>query len=282
MMRFLFILLAAFSLHASAYNAIPCPTPQANDVVIIVAGQSNAGSYGDVAHYQANSDVQLWFGTGTCYPLADGLAGFSPPPGGGGGSIWTRFASIYHAANPAGGRIVLVDIANNGVPIQNWRQAGPDYPRIAMAVGALAVKGWSPRVMLFMGGETDAMAPYGSQAATTASLLSMVDGMRANGYTFPVFVGLSTTCRFKLNGTDAGVDFNLLTRAEAAARLAKQFDIQTGILNAVDASRGLHIGVNTDLLGGAARWDRCHLNDYGQWVAAQMWFDMLTLTELLP
>jgi len=270
---------------ALAYSEIPCPTPQSGDVVVIVAGQSNAGSYGDVAYYEPNNDVQFYFGNGKCYPLADALAGFPVPPmPNSGGSIWTRFASIYHAAYPSGGRIIYANIARNGVPIQNWRAPdGQDYPRIQQAVTGLAAKGWTDiRAMLFMGGETDAMAPYGSGALATSALNTMVDGIRANGNSFPVFVGIVSTCRFKTDGTSAGTDFQALSRTEAASRMAKQHEIQSALMKIEAPVKGLYAGANTDLISPSSRWDNCHLNGYGQWLAAQMWFDLLTQKGLLP
>ena len=133
---------------ANAYVAMPCPPAQPGDVAIIVAGQSNAGSYGDLGFQPLNSntpanDVQIWFGTGVCYPLNDSMAGFTPPimPLSG-GSIWTRFSQLLRDQRPAfTGRLIVVNIAQNGVPITNWSQTGPDYPRIQTAINVLAANG---------------------------------------------------------------------------------------------------------------------------------------------
>lgn len=295
---FSFLFLLASSFPALAYTSVTCPTPSENDLVIIVAGQSNAGSYGDVAYQGSGAtDIQIYFGNSLCYPLYDALAGFPSPPVNPagyppmptpGGSIWTRFAKLYHDANPSWtGKVIIVDIAQNGVPIGNWRNGGPNYPNIATAVSVLASKGWAVDAFFFMDGESDAMAPYSFTQVSTW-LDSMVDGRRAAGDAYPFFIGVNSTCRAvpdasKFNGLNpAGTDFQTLANpatrdyAAVAQRMYQQSEVQRAIFSVEDASKGLYIGANTDLISGASRWDGCHMADYGQWVAARLWVDVTT------
>ena len=84
---FLFL---CFCVPAHGYGSMPCPSAQPSDIALILAGQSNNGSYGDVGYQPQLSgtpggDIQIWWGTGDCYPLNDGLAGFPANSGSGGG-----------------------------------------------------------------------------------------------------------------------------------------------------------------------------------------------------
>lgn len=281
---------------AFAYNPIPCPTAGPNDIVLLVGGQSNAGSYGDVGFQPTTGgDIQIWYATGACYPLADQMVGVPPPPPpNGGGSIWTRFAQLYRNAYPLfTGRIVIVMIAEGGVPISNWAQGGQDYPRIKTAVDALANLGWKPSAFLFMDGESDGMSGS-SYDVVTAALNSFVNGQRAAGYTYPIFIGINSTCRAvpdsaKQNGIDpAGVDFETLSNPAAqdyrtpAARMYQQSEVQRALWTMNDPARNVSIGANTDLISGYNRWDGCHENSYAQWVSAQLWFDVLKRAHALP
>lgn len=285
---------------AFGYGAIPCPAASPDDIPIILTGQSQAGSYGDVAFQPPLSgtptgDIQIWFGTSTCYPLNDALAGFPAPwmPGSG-GSIATRVSQLLRDQYPNWpGRLVIVNIAQNGVPITNWGQSGPNYPRIQTAVNILSAGGWTPKALIFMGGESDAMAGQ-SYAMVKAALDSMVDGRRTAGDTYPIFIGLSTTCRAvpdpgQPNGiASAGIDFELLTNAEtreyqaASLRMHQQSEVQRAIWTMNDPSRNVSVGPNFDLISAFNRWDRCHDANYAQWLSAQMLIDTLQRAGLTP
>ena len=295
---FLFL---CFCVPAHGYGSMPCPSAQPSDIAIILAGQSNNGSYGDVGYQPQLSgtpggDIQIWWGTGDCYPLNDGLAGFPPPwmPNSG-GSIWTRFSQLLRDQNPTWtGRLIIVNIAQNGSPITSWANgvSGGNFPRIQTAVSLLAAKGWAARAMVFLGGESDAMAPY-DYNAVSAAITSMLSGIRGAGNTFSVFMGITSTCRAvpnpaKPNGIDgAGVDFESLAIPAArdyrvsAQRMHQQSEVQRAVWNAFHAGAIQGI-VNTDLISATNRWDQCHMNSYAQWLAAQMTLDALTRSGLIP
>jgi hypothetical protein len=294
-MKYILTCLLAFYAHAAlAYSSIPCPTPQSNDIVLLVAGQSNGGSYGDVAYQPPLSgtpggDIQVWFGTGICYPLNDALAGFPPPPmSGSGGSIWTRFSQLLRDHYPSWtGRLVLVNIAKNGTPVVSWANGAGNYPRIAAAVSVLSSLGWSPKAMVFMGGESDGIAGN-SYTQVFNAINSMVDGVRLAGHTWPIFVGVTTTCRFSTSATPIGVDFESLTNAAtrdyqaAAQRIYQQSEVQRALMAMNDPSRSVYIGPNTDLISAANRWDQCHMASYAQWLSAQLTLDVLVRAGLVP
>lgn len=294
------ILTAIFLLFASpalAYGPITCPAAQPNDIVLILAGQSNNGAYGDVGYQPpaTNGDVQIWWGTGTCYPLNDGLAGFpSPWMPLSGGSIWTRFSQLLRDQSPSWtGRLVIVDIAQNGSPITSWAQTGPFYSRIQTAVNLLTAGGWTSRAMLFMGGESDALSGA-TYSDVSAAIFSMTAGVRTAGNTFPIFMGITTTCRAipnpaKPNGIDgAGVDFeNLATPASrdyhvSSLRMYQQSEVHRALMASANQAASVFLGPNTDMISATNRWDMCHMNSYAQWLSAQMWLDYLRRAELVP
>lgn len=294
------IIFLLFASPALAYGPMTCPAAQPNDLVLILAGQSNNGAYGDVGYQPPMSgspsgDVQIWWGTGTCYPLNDGLAGFpSPWMPNSGGSIWTRFSQLLRDQNPTWtGRLIIVDIAQNGSPITSWAPTSGNYPRIQAAVNLLAADGWTPRALLFMGGESDAMngATYSD---VSAAITGMVSGIRTAGNTFPIFMGITTTCRAtpnaaKPNGIDgAGVDFETLaipaTRDyhTSALRMYQQSEVHRALMASGNPATGTYLGPITDMISATNRWDMCHMNSYAQWLSAQMWVDYLGRAELIP
>lgn len=265
-------------------------SPQANDIVLVIAGQSNGGSYGDVAYVPPNTGG-VQFSNGNCYVLKDPLVGLvTPGTPGSGGSIWSRlWQDMTLPGHLPMRRLVVVDIVDYGTPSSNWAATGPDFHRLTQAKTELAAAGWPISAIFFIDGETDAVNGIGT-ASYIANIQSMISGSRAAGITAPFFIAIATHCNI-LNGINpvmpGGKDLELLNYGTRNWRQNQRTAIQLAQISVVDHVAGIYLGANMDLLGSGRRWDNldCHLGDQGQWDAAVLWENIVmdaVASEVIP
>lgn len=235
----------------------------ARSAVLILAGQSNAASFGSGAHH---SDLphgvigNLNHHDGECYDAAPPLLGADTWPSGG-DSPWIRVAGLL-IRNGYTDRVLLAPIAVGGSPIAWWASASA-LPRarcgaqFARALGALRARGLarSPLV-LWHQGEAD----HGRALSYTDAFLRMRDNVEAlmGGGNVSWVVAQASRCGAQ--------------RSDPALLRAQ------GALSGLD---GVFAGPNTDLVGASLRYDGCHFSAAGLDAVASAWFERLRALAFL-
>lgn len=209
-------------------------------LVLLVLGQSNAGNHGEPS--PAGSAAVRVMNAGMCSSSADPLPGGT----GRGGSVW----SLLPAALAAGGLarpVVLQLLAVDATTVDDWtRRSSTLRQRLQNTLGANAVTGMAPDMVLWQQGEADAIA--GTPPAHYADGLQLLSQqLFASGVQAPLLLALSTVCR---SIPDAEL-------RESIARLA-------------NASSSFAAGPDTDLLA-PQRYDGCHFSQAGRQQAASLW-----------
>lgn len=245
----------------------------------VILGQSNGGFYGDVALPGCPWPGQVGYNflNNTFAPYVDPFPGWAIPGGpGSGGSIWSRLGYLLYA-NPANpwDMIVWAPLIKEAQSSALWRPDGVCFPRITALKANWAAHNppFQPTAYLWINGETDAWVtsmPYGYH---TESVRQMVTAIRATGDNAPVFTSISTTCRAGAGGPD----FGGLPQHEQMERLRRQDEMQREqhLLPDVLAHLNVRRGPNHDLISTHSRFDFCHYNSNGQYIAARQWEKVL-------
>ncbi len=227
-------------------------TPRLNDgertAVLILDGQSNATNRLNATFYTPTNiskvDVFNIFDGGT-YVGTDPLPGCGEWPGCG---HWFGRVADGLIADGTYDRVIMVPIAVGGTSIAYHAPGGVLYPNLAMTHRRLAAVGLSPTAILWMQGETDTLQGT-SQAAYSASLSAMLQGLKDAGYSTP---WLLAKC----------------TRREIGTSEAVRAAIDAAV-NSVDVFAGPDI----DTLSGSTyrESDSTHLTPAGGTAAANLW-----------
>lgn len=223
---------------------VDCTTPMP-DFIALTFGQSNAAN--SVQGRHAARDGVLWFYSGHCYAAADPLPGAT----GTGGSVWSRLGDRLLDSGRYR-RVLFAGIAENGSDLDRWMPGGDLHARLLDALAALRAAGLEPTHLLWHQGEQD-MRLDTAPARYRDGFRALVDALRAQGISAPVFVARASYC----SGKDS-----------PRLRAAQQ--------ELVDITRGIYAGPDTDTLRGPAwRRDDCHFNAAGAERHAELWRDAL-------
>jgi len=220
--------------------------PAAHRLVIVVAGQSNAGNYGSTRRSAGP----------TVYAFADGrvYAAVDPLPGadGDGGSIWTRLGARL-ALTGRYDAIILAVVAEGSTRLDDWIPGGRCHPRLAETLQQLAQAGLPADYFLWQQGETEGASPDAAGRDYGHGLLALHALARASSPGVRFVVARSTF------GAAAAVNEQIRLAQAAAAGLA-----------------GASPGPDLDTLGPDYRRDGTHFNDRGLDAAADLWLRALS------
>lgn len=259
-------------------------SPQSGDGVFLLIGQSDAGFYGNTALTTAAANAYFFDMGGTFYTCADPVPGWTIPPGSGtGGSIWSRLATSYAAgATKPWGRLIFVLAPVYGSRSLSWTPGQANYnPKALGSYSAMVGRGWTPTAYLWSNGASDAIDMAAGTTAAGAHLTNvqaMVTGIRSAGITTPILGARTAICRLDpATGAGLGADYDSAGAALRLARMTAEAQInseQTWLAGNLSGQQ-FYAGADTDRIGGSHRWDNCHLDDFGQWVAAELWLAKL-------
>jgi len=138
-------------------------------VVILIAGQSNAGNHGGGDPYVARDQVDNFnLNDGLCYHAADPLLGTTAE----GANFATRLGDLLIDAG-AFDRVILVPIAVGGTTMEEWAGDSPVARRIPIALLRLLLAGLRPDYILWEHGEA-----AGFEVNDTVAIDSYVTDLR--------------------------------------------------------------------------------------------------------
>lgn len=252
----------------------PADIPRARLAIIIIAGQSNSAN-------TATADADGRYFAAPHLPIfnihiSDGRAyrAHNPLLGTGNDGSSQGLALPLAAMLIEAGLYNAVLLATIGVGrswVQEWVPRAHHFRRFERTVAGLAALGFSPDLVLWHQGESNAgilyeecdctgapLTPAVRAAARLAylrSLLRMVAGLRDLGVDSPVFVARATICG--------------QGRPEPSIRQAQRDAAEDS------AVTGIFPGPDTDALPLSGRFDGCHFTHDGNIAHAQAWFDVL-------
>jgi hypothetical protein len=211
--------------------------------VWLALGQSNAGN-----HAQRRSEA------GPAVAAFDGarcVAAHDPLPGadGHGGSLWTPLADRWVQEGRAP-RVLVAVVARGATAIAEWQPGQPLHRRALDTVAALQRRGLRVTRILWVQGEADAI--YGTAGDTYArDLTASLQPLHAASGA-PAWIARAGRC---------GDAFSPAVR-DAQARVAA-------------TEPWTRPGPDLDLIGPAARFERCHFAASGQTRAVALWREAL-------
>jgi hypothetical protein len=227
--------------------AAPFP-PVERRLVIMVAGQSNAGNWGATRTQPShagvlNYDVQA----GALYRARDPMAGTD----GFGGSFMPRLGDLLIDAGIADA-VVFVPIAVGSTSVADWTfLAFKD--RLAQGAAAAQRAGLAPDVILWQQGESDAVERTPTDFYVRR-FAKMIEGLRAVSQA-PVLVAIASHC-----GDES-------KPGEAAVRAAQ--------VAVVSQERKIYAGPDQDKITDRRAEDDCHMTEGGLAKAAAAWADII-------
>ncbi|MGL4575978.1 MAG: acyltransferase family protein [Burkholderiaceae bacterium] len=225
-------------------NVQPCA---ANAQMIVVLGQSNAGSHAPASNASPPQAGQV-FWRGQCAHLQDPLPGTT----GGGASVWAALVQAMPA--DAQSRTVIAPLAVGNTRIANWVLPGTLYYELLAHLNAVRASGIAVRAVLWQQGEADMWA--GTEARYYLRDLKQLRAMLdAHGITAPLYTATSTYCK----------QFGTGNVRRALARVHAH-----GLIERVLP------GPDTDALTGPLRADDCHFSEPGRQQAAALWLEVLS------
>ncbi|HEY9615558.1 MAG TPA: sialate O-acetylesterase [Microcoleaceae cyanobacterium] len=227
-------------------SEIDCRTiPRDRLMVALAFGQSNSANYGN-RRLTAQKTVYN-FHAGKCYRAVDPLLGAD----GNGGSVWTRLGNRI-VQQKLYDRVLFTSIGVGGTEIQRWAPAGDLHPRITTAIQQLKAAGFNITHLLWHQGETDAEIGTPKEVYQQR-FMAMLERIRVAGVQAPVYVSVTSRCGDR----------------------PPQPAIQQAQRELVNPAQGILLGPNTDELGDADRYDRCHFSASGLNKAADLWLQAL-------
>lgn len=220
---------------------------QAQPLVLLVLGQSNAANHGPDIASPASSPVRL---------VHDGLCAWAnePLPGGTGrgASLWVRLQpALVDAGNQR--PMVMALLAVDASTVADWTvPASPLHSALQRQLAGLSSSGLRPDFVLWQQGESDAR--LGTPVTQYArKLQQLADHLGQAGIHAPILLARSTVCR------------------SAPAESMRQ-----AILDLIRTDARFVAGPDTDALDAEwARRDGCHFSVAGLNAAAQLWAQAL-------
>jgi hypothetical protein len=155
-------------------------------------------------------------------------------------------------------RVIICNVAAGGTTSLQWAKGGDCNNRLVVAAKRLLAAGLQPTRVLRHQGETDASSGAFTAAEVTANIWSEVDTLRDNGITARVMVSHVAYYRASSVGT------------------ADYLAVRQGQSDAVDATRDIILGPDTDTLGSAFRQsDDLHWSASGAAAVADLFKDAI-------
>ena len=222
--------------------------PAARRLVILVAGQSNAGNWGAKRTQPNHADVLNYeVQTNTLYRARDPMAGTD----GFGGSFMPRLGDLLIDAGVADA-VVFVPIAVGSTSVADWTfLAFKD--RLAQGAAAAQRAGLAPDLILWQQGESDAI-----ERTPTAFYIrrfeKMIEGLRTVSQA-PVFVAIASHCGEESKPGEA--------------------DVRAAQIAVVSQERKIYAGPDQDKITERRAEDDCHMTDVGLAKAAEAWAEMI-------
>lgn len=254
-----------------------------SNATFLIAGSNNAGFCGDSRWMQPGAgQIFYTLDTNAFQQAYDSFPGWPTTPTiSTGGSIWSRLGHILAAQpTPLWESVCYAPIPANG-PLATWGPIAINFSRLIWARGNLSSAGRSLTAIIWLQGETDALCDA-ADGMYYDNVISMVDGLRFNGISCPVFVAVCTECKLygPSPGTPAGADFQLIPQPSERLnrwRWQERVQAEQRALQ-LRSDKGIFAGANTDAIRG--RYDGCHLNSIGQYAAALRWFEIITSAKM--
>ena len=221
-------------------------------MVALVFGQANAANEGESLKL-ANERVFNVF-NGRLFRAEDPLLGST----GQGGSVWTRLGDEL-IERELYDDVVFVPIAVSRSNMAKWSPGGNLHRKLIERIREAKSMGLTFTHLLWHQGESDTKDKT-DKAAYQDAFHAMLDTIRKEGVTAPVYVSVATRCQ----------------------REGPNPTIQEAQTELVDPLEGVFEGPNTDTLGLEYRFDGCHFTDEGLQRAALLWVEVLTRSPRDP
>lgn len=221
-------------------------------VVLLVMGQSNAANAGNKL-YRSHCHYTFNFYEEVLHKLTDPLKGSN----GSGGSVWSRLADKMMEQNFAS-TVIVAPCAIGGTKIEQWIPGGEYNHLISETVAHLSNSKLKITHVLWHQGESNHVLLSGgldaqqNAANYTADFYTLVNYLRSIGVTAPVYNAMATRC--------VGEPDYVLQQAQR---------------NLASDSLKIYNGPNTDMLGNEFRYDKCHFNEHGMNLHAEMWLEAI-------
>lgn len=235
-----------------AESAIDCPlSTLQRPLTLLILGQSNAGNHGEPLDTDTVSTPATFFNNGRCFLTA------GPAPGATGrsGNPWVLLAPELTKAT--GRSVILSVLAVEGSQIRDWVEPGELRSRLANTIGALQKSGFSPDFVLWQQGEADSMAGT-TRSKYAERFNALVSFLRENSVSAPIIVALSSRC----GDSDGKAVRSALTLVSGQ-------------------NKNVYTGPDTDSLGDAYRWEKCHFSSSGLRAVADLWLKALMSRYIL-
>ncbi|MCW5907887.1 MAG: hypothetical protein KIS94_08515 [Chitinophagales bacterium] len=225
---------------------------QLDTAVLLVMGQSNAANAGNKL-YSSYCNRTHNFYAGNYYELNDPLKGAN----GTGGSVWSRLADKMLERNFAA-TVIVAPCAIGGTKIEQWIPGGEFNYLIGETVAHLQTAGLKVTHVLWHQGESNHVLYAGGISAQqnavnySSAFHLLVNHLRSLGVDAPVYAALTTRC---IGEPD--------------------YALQDAQRNLANYSLKIYNGPNTDMLGNEFRYDKCHFNEQGLNLHAEMWLEAI-------
>jgi carbohydrate esterase-like sialic acid-specific acetylesterase len=237
-------------------RAAACPRQADRTAVLLVLGQSNAANYGGQRFASKHGDKIVNFFDGQCYVAASPLLG----SGGTKGEYWTELGNHLIESGKFD-TVVIAPVAYSGTAVARWARGGDLNAVLVETLSKIKANGYAITHVLWDQGELDYVLGTGEDAYRER-LLSMIDTLRREGVTAPVYLSIASKCLEPSNG---GMRRHSPDNPVVRAQLA----LSSGEDN-------IRRGVNTDaVLDELDRYDDCHIGGVGAEKVAQAWADIL-------
>ena len=230
---------------------VACPLQNDSMAVLLVIGQSNAGNHAGQRFRSEHGAAILNFFDGQCFIAASPLLGST----GTNGEYWTLLANLL-VSSQAFDRVVLVPVSVGGTEVARWARGGDLNALLVNAAVDLRSHNYRATHVLWHQGESD--LAYGtSERQYAARFLSVVDTLRAQYITAPIFVSVASKCLLLTTFSPT----NAVVLAQLSLPNSKQQIIG---------------GVNSDaILDEMDRYDDCHFSATGQNKIAAAWAQII-------
>jgi hypothetical protein len=237
-------------------TAVPCPQQTGRTAVLLLIGQSNAGNHGGQRFHSEHGEKVVNFFGGQCFVAESPLLGSD----GTNGEYWTLLGNLL-VDSGAFDQVVLAPVAISGSEISRWSRGGDLNAVMIDTAAQLKQYNYHVTHTLWNQGEIDYVIGT-SETSYRQKFISIVDSLRDQQITSPVFVSVASKC---LEASNGGTLFHSADNAIVRAQLTLP-----------NAQKGIRSGVNTDaLLDELDRYDDCHFGSSGAQKVARAWADLL-------
>jgi Carbohydrate esterase, sialic acid-specific acetylesterase len=237
-------------------SPIACPVQTDRTAVLMVLGQSNAANYGGQRYRSKHGEQVINFFNDKCFVAASPLLGSTGTKG----EYWTQAANLLIDS----GRyehVVIAPLAFSGSEVARWASGGDINRMLVDLANQIKRQGYQVNHVLWDQGEADFVKGTSTEAYRDR-LLSMIDTLRQQDITAPVYVSIASKClEPSNNGFKTHSPDNSIVKAQMALS---------------ERGRNISRGVNTDeLLDEVDRYDDCHIGGSGMEKVARAWAKIL-------